>query len=318
MSNIVIPYRGFLQQSNGGPTPWVPPYSGDLKLDLDPSRGVWETYGGPGAATPVPVTADAGGPENDASPVGYMTNWTNYTTPLGYTMTARQQTDNRKPRWYKSDTNRNNKPYLRFDDDGSNPDDYYLIMESQSNAFRFDQASIYVVCDINTSDANSLMGLVANSSNYAWDDGYNLHVSSGGQLKTTVGDVSFYDANLNTMNASTLASVYSFTFKGSTVEADKVNALRYKSAGSSVSSRDNGPVDDDDITPTGAGDSYPDWASSANTVIGASRADLSGVGTISTSRCFVGKLYRVLMYDVCHTEAEQLAVMNAIGTEFNI
>ena len=318
MSNIIIPFRSLIQKLNSGPTPWVPPYSGNLQLDLDPSRGVWETYGGPGAATPVPITADAGGPENDASPVGYMTNWTNYTTPFGYTMTARQQTDNRKPRWYKSDSNRNNKPYLLFEDDGDNPDDYYLIMESQSNAFRFDQASIYVVCDVASGSDNNYMGLVANSSNYGWKDGYNLHTSKTGLLYSNVGPDTGYDANYNTMSTSMLASIYSFTFKGASSNSDRVNALRYKSAGSSVSSRDNGPTNANAITPTDPGDSYPDWASNVQTVIGASRGGLSGNGTISTSYCFVGKLYRVLMYDVCHTEAEQLEIMNAIGTEFNI
>lgn len=277
-------FRAMLLNGGGGGIP-----SANKVLDLDPSLDVYSNVSGT-----TPQTTDGGSVArwNDQSSYTY----------AGNPLYAQQSDSSEQPLFYNSDSNRNNKPYLYFD--GS---DRWFTMEPYSGAYQMPEMSIYFVNQPQTPGNNGNGWMVSKTDSYYWDDGFTFVQQGDEDVSMTVADDGS-DSNFFVDGApvGNVGSIYSYTFKGAASSVDRVNAHRHKIGSASISSRVNGTTNALDLS---------GWFSSQKMMICGGR-DLSGNEVAYMA--WVGRVYRVLVYDTCHSESEQSDIMTELSTIYNI
>lgn len=271
-------------ESGGGGIPTT-----NLVLDLDPEFDVYSDYSGT-----TPQTTDGGS-------VAHWGDQSSYTY-AGNPMSARQLDTAERPLYYSSDANRNNKPYLLFDSN-----DRWFVMEPYSLAYQMPSMTMYFVAEPASSGQNSPGWMISKTTDYYWSDGFTFTQNSSEDLRMTVADDGFADSNDFTDTRPTTApAIYSYSFKGATLEADRENDSRIKLNGSAVTSKLSGTVNNLDTS---------GWFSSSKMLICGGR-DLSGNEV--TYHAWVGKVFRVLIYDTYHTATEQEDIMTELASIYNL
>ena len=277
-----------------GISPYIPPTT-NLILDINMALDVFSNYSGT-----TPQTTDGGS-------VGHIGDQSSYTY-AGNPLSTRQLDTAEKPLFYNSDPNRNDKPYILLDSS-----DRYLVMEPYSGAYDINGSTgatgmtAYLVIDPGTQDYDA--GLITKNSDFFHDDGFAVWMNdtTNDDLNAYVIDEGFPSYNeINNNDPNGSACIVSYSIETSDTAANRVNALRVKNAGLSVQARDSGSTNDMD--------SNADFPSE-KMLIGTLR---NTSGNPSTLYTFDGKIFRVLLFDVCHSEATQEAIMNGLGTIYNI
>jgi len=277
-------FRAMMPNGSGGGIPTT-----NLVLDLNPEFDVYTNYSG---TTPV---------SSDGDSVAYWGDQSTYTYSGG-AMSARQLDSAERPLYYSSDANRNNKPYLLFDSN-----DRWFVMEPYSLAYQMPSMTMYFICEPATSGQNSNGWMISKTDSYFWNDGFTFIQKDNEDLNMTVADDG-YDSNefTDTRPTSGTPAIYSYSFKGSSTVGDRRNDSRIKLNGSAITSKQSGTTDSLDTS---------GWFSSNKMLICGGR---DTGGSEVTYMAWVGKVFRVLIYDTYHSATEQEDIMTELASIYNL
>tara|TARA_Y100000385_G_scaffold288355_1_gene354746 strand:+ start:681 stop:1568 length:888 start_codon:yes stop_codon:yes gene_type:complete len=222
--------------------------------------------------------------------------------------TATQSSSGAMPIWYESDSTRNNKPYIRFNETRDLTNGGVTFLEIQSS-FNYDESkmSIYLVMDINHWDStyDPFTNYFSNTPDDDNDGGFRL--GSDSTSYSMNASVSQYPANefeIKNSLVSPRVVVYKFSTTGSS--STYVNKGGYSSGGSVSYSTDTSYLDFDESRQN-LGSDFP------KPLLGTGR---DGFG----SEPYGGvdfNFYRLLAYEECHSDATSLSIVNSLKTEYN-
>lgn len=206
------------------------------------------------------------------------------------------------PEWFESDTNRNNKPYIRFNRNasGSSSGVTWLQVSSQ---FAYDDSrmSIYLVIDygINT---ESFADVFTNTLDSGWDEGFSIHSQSAGSIHGSVASWASNDVQIKSSFSSPRVVVYKFR-TGSTPYSNRGGYT----VGGSVSWNSDSSTTNMNQSRQNLGTNY------SKALLGTGR---NGSGSLP----YYGmefNLYRMVIYNTNHTDTESESIMNDLKTEYD-
>lgn len=297
MSNIVIPYRGYLTQADNT-SPDVP--QSDLIIDLDPSKGVYDTatWNGSVYVGSNPITTD-----NTACAL--VTNQATYENPITNVIpTFHQTSSGRMPAWRSGDTEANGKPYLSFASSG----DWMQFGIHSSSLNEFNEFSIYAVILPETSQSYSGGNVWSKSEDWYGYKGFASWIYRyGGRLTSVAGGDGDIDPNeIENLDPDDpeLMTISQRIKATGTVE----HSNRVQNEGASVDPRD-----------TNVSDGFAAaWMSGSNELlIGTNRSRTTGEPP-SASYSYRGRIYRFLIYDGIHTDTQELQVFSDLAAVYGI
>lgn len=286
MSGIVYPF-GF-GTVDSGPTP--PPAS-NLLMDMDPDGYCYDSI--------QETTLCVDGEEVEAF-VNKIT-----TSPQ---ISFWQEGVNKKPVWYEEDSAQNDKPYVEFD--GSND---VLVTNQGSLLLRQNSMSFYIVMRPEDQQSTQYATVFNKSTNSDWTDGWRLGMPDPvgfPNYETMVGTSDFNYDYTNTITIDgqqagwfTQAEVYTLRFASGSGVSPYVNtASNTWSTG---------------YTDTGNTNLFASRSTPASPVVmGGSRGLPNDPST--PTFFFAGRVYRILVYGVCHTDAEHTAIINNLKSTYDI
>ena len=299
MSNIVIPYRGYLTQLNNV-QPDVP--QSDLVVDFNPSKGIYDTATWNGS-----VYVGSGPITTDNTACALVTNQAGYENPVTNTIpTFRQTSPGRRPIWRSGDTEANGKPYLDFQSSG----DFFYFGIHTSSLNELEELSIYVVTLPSSSAPSSTNYIYSNQEDwYGYQGGWaSWYSTNGGTVYSVAGGDSDIDPNkISNYDPDTNdVQIISHLVKGDNTPYE--HSSRVQNEGSSVDARDSE-----------TGDGFVSWPPSGTSIflLGASYGRENSQPT-TPQRYYTGRMYRFLIYDKAHSNAEQLQVFSDLSTVYGI
>lgn len=282
MSNIVIPYRGYLTQL--GDSPYVPP-SGNLIGDWNPL-----------AANVTKATVS--GEE-------YVSRWDNSTN--GRYMD--QSSASARPTWHDgSGIGDIGKPYIRFNENASSSTSGITWLELDTDLYAYENVmTMYFVMDP-TGDPETYTNYIGNSEDWGWDEGWRLGSEGGSEeMCTTVGD---WSANrIITKTSWTSRRVVAFKFYRGGEEEDYRNRSGYTFGTTPVNWSS-------DTSFTNFDESYQSFSSISavtSVVAGTTRNSSGNLPYYGSDFSF----FRWLVYDSYHSDATSEAIMVALKQEYS-
>jgi len=206
------------------------------------------------------------------------------------------------PEWFESDTNRNNKPYLRFNRNASGASSGVTWLQVNSQ-FAYDDSrmTFYLVVDYD-SNTDSYTDLFTNSPDDDWDEGFSIHSENVGSIHGSIANWPGNDVEIKDPFSSPRVVVYKFR----TVTTPYSNRGGYTSGGSVIWNSDTSTTNMNQARQN-LGTIY------SKALLGTGR---NGSGVLP----YYGmgfNLYRMLIYDETHTDAESEAIMADLKTEYN-
>ena len=303
MSNKVIGYKMWLTQDNesGGGGGGLP--TTGLILDLDPEYECYKDHQEQDLCTDGELVQEW----HDQSGFMYVYG--------SQTMYGKQSSEAERPTWREGDPNRNNKPYVEFDEDGA-----YMSMRPYSGAYKnnsgqsgFENITTYIVCDPDVENVNATSGgwLLCNTDNAYYGEGWFINQKDDGDVQnrwevSTLVTGDFED----TRTPDGIASVYSTVIKAATLKSDREFSHRY-ATGTTPSSKVPSPVN------TYTNGLTPDWQDFLQFSYTLICNGYSG-STPSSYGCWIGKIFRILMYKGAHDSTTQSNIMTSLANTYNL
>lgn len=285
---MIIPYA--YMKSSSGSSGYTPPQT-DLIGDWNPIQSKVLNSAGTGVPT-------------DGSAMSSITDSSSNAD------TATQVSSGAMPIWYASDASRNNKPYIRFNENRTGTINGGVTFLEIQNQFDYDssQLTIYMVMDIVHWDSiyDGYTDYFTNSEDHDWDGGFSIHSEQAVDTYSVAASVAQWPANELTINLS--------------MSSPRVVIYKFFTAGLPAAYENKGGYSTGGTVSYTTDTSYADFANS--------RQSLSGFPypLIGTGRDALGsepyggidfKLFRLLVYETYHTDAESLTITNALKSEYN-
>ncbi len=206
------------------------------------------------------------------------------------------------PEWFESDSNRNNKPYIRFNRNASGSSSGVTWLQTSSQ-FAYDDSrmTFYLVIDYD-SNTESYTDVFTNTIDSGWDEGFSIHSQSSGSIHGSVASWASNDVTIKSSFSSPRVIVYKFR-TGTTPYSNRGGYT----FGSSVTWNSDSSTTNMNQPRQNLGSNY------SRALLGTGR---NGSGNLP----YYGmgfNLYRMLIYDENHTDAESEAIMADLKAEYN-